>query len=90
MTKQSVKKQLCSLAFRCIEPTQVQIGGSVATVTAWGYQQSLEKKYPKCTEHEKRAWKIYSVVHKNQLDGDKITELELERQIGTEAFNQLI
>jgi hypothetical protein len=83
------KEEFRKLGFRCIEPTQVQIGGSVATVTAWGYKQSLEKKYPECTEHESRAWKFYSVVRKNQLDGEKISELELEEQIGIEAFNQL-
>ena len=77
--------------FRCVEPTQVQfMGGGTATVRAHTYLERLEKEYPDCTEHEKRAWKFYLVAPKTNPKWVRlISELELEKELGTEAFNQL-
>lgn len=87
MTKQNSKEQFRDLGFRCIAPTQVQMNGSPVTVTAFWYMIDLEKEYPECTQHEKRAWKFYSIVREKRIE--LISELELEKRIGTDAFNQL-
>ena len=83
------ENNLASPRFRCVQPTSVSFDGSVATVTAFIYLEHLEKEYLDCTEHEKRAWKFYLVARKNQQAVELISELELEKRIGTEAFNQL-
>jgi hypothetical protein len=84
------KEYFRSLGFRCIEPIQVKfLDGSIAIVAAFGYLQHLEKEYPELTECDKRPWKLYAVARKNQIEDERINELELEKRIGIEAFNQL-
>jgi len=83
-----IKKQdLSKLKFLCLEPTQVKLDGLDTTVKAFCYLDYLEKEYPNCTEHEKRAWKFYSFGRAKQIE--LISELELEKRIGTEVFTQL-